>query len=399
MCRKAFAALDRQRAAELKIYPVNHRRLLSRDGLPVAGLLCAITLAVFGYIFWKRIVLHANSDLHIHIAHARSMKSLMDIHSPHFLFQIALIALSKGLPISFELGAAILLGLTYAVMAVAVAAEIQRQRSDVSPAWAALYGFLCLLATHIFIATLFVPNFYYGYFGVTAYHNPTQQLNKMFALLIWFTYCRAFLSKRSLTPHVIATLMVLCLLSGIAKPSFLIVFLPLTGLVAVSDLLRGRIDLALGYATSIMLPSVLLLAWQYWMTYGSGGGLEVAPFVVVTSEYLYRLPLSLAFPLAATVLMWRDAARSGRFLLGWAAFVISFLYVTLLAETGPRRLQGNFGWSSQTFLFLLYVESLLLALAATGRRRRVLLAVFAVHVTFGAIFAIANAFYPAELWA
>jgi hypothetical protein len=62
-------------------------------------------------------------------------------------------------------------------------------------------------------------------------------------------------------------------------------------------------------------------------------------------------------------------------------------------------LEGNFGWSSQTFLFLLYVESLLLALAATGRRRRVLLAVFAVHVIFGAIFAIGNAFYPAELWA
>lgn len=43
--------------------------------------------------------------------------------------------------------------------------------------------------------TLFVPNFYFGYFNVTAYHNPTQQLNKLFALVIWL-YSLLGISRR-----------------------------------------------------------------------------------------------------------------------------------------------------------------------------------------------------------
>ncbi|MNL64372.1 hypothetical protein D3C87_1885790 [compost metagenome] len=78
---------------------------------------------------------------------------------------------------------------------------------------------------------------------------------------------------------------------------------------------------------------------------------------------------------------------------------MALLYVTMLVEVGPRKMQGNFGWSSQTMLFILYVETLLLALSAERNIKRVVLFVFALHVAFGVIFAIANAFFPAELWA
>ncbi len=257
-----------------------------------------------------------------------------------------------------------------------------------------------LFATHIFIVTLFVPNFYFGYFNVTAYHNPTQQLNKLFALVIWLIYCREFLAGIIVKTQVLCLLALFCVLSAISKPSFLIVFLPLAGVVALWDLFCAKYRMFWSYVFAIAVPSCLVLAWQFWITYGSGeGGIQIDPFAVVTREYLFRLPLSLAFPITVTCLMWREAAQSKRFVLTWAIFLLGMLYVCFLAEAGVRKFQGNFGWTSQTVQYLLYVESLLLTLGALGTKRRVLLSVFCVHVAFGIVYAIAAAFFPVELWA
>jgi predicted RND superfamily exporter protein len=61
---------------------------------------------------------------------------------------------------------------------------------------------------------------------------------------------------------------------------------------------------------------------------------------------------------------------------------------------------GNFGWTAQTAAFLLYVEALLLmARKWETRFKPVLLVVLSVHVACGVLFALANALFPAELWA
>lgn len=363
--------------------------------------LFTLATALFAFIFWKGFVLQATSDLHIHIDYARKIHSLRDLESPHFLFQLLIIGVAAVLPITLEAAAVLVLGACYGVMAVVVARELGRQQPALSIGSCAGLAVAVLVATHIFLPTLFVPNFYYGYFNVTAYHNPTQQLNKLFALLIWFAYSRYVVAETSLRPQVLTTLAALCLLSAIAKPSFLIAFLPLAGVVSLWDLAHRRTTMFWTYVIGIAIPSTIILALQYLWTYGSaaGGGIAFMPFALVTPEYVRHMPLSLAFPIAVTCFMWRAAFASRRYVLTLAMLVLGFLYVCLLAEIGPRMMDGNFGWTAQTVLFLMYVESLLLAVQAQGWKRYVLGAVFLVHVAFGAIFAAANAFFPSERWA
>ncbi len=183
---------------------------------------------IFSYIFWKRTILNNTGDLYVHIKHAKNIRSVIDT-SPHFLYELLIKILSSITTISLELSSSIVLGACYGIMAVAIFTEINRRSPSGNLLLTACCCFFSLIASHIFLFTLFVPNFYYGYFVPTAYHNPTQQLNKLFALLIWFVYCRHFLSAPSVKGPTIILMAVLCILSAIAKPSFLIVFFTIVG--------------------------------------------------------------------------------------------------------------------------------------------------------------------------
>jgi hypothetical protein len=142
-------------------------------------------------------------------------------------------------------------------------------------------------------------------------------------------------------------------------------------------------------AAAIGVPSALILAWQARVTYGVGTPVQVAlaPFVVFdAAETLYKLPASLAFPLVVAVgaLVTRVWNVSLSFV--WV-FTALALFATLgLVETGERMMQGNFAWTGQTAVFLIYVESMLLLLTQS---RRVWVAaawaVFAVHVFCGVL--------------
>jgi hypothetical protein len=389
--------------------------------------------AAFACVFWQRIIVNSDrgSDLPAHIEYARQITGLSDIRSPHFLFELLIKALSSLTGASLVTATAILLGGCYGLMAVLIAHEIKRRGSAVSDVTAAALSVAILVASHIFLPTIFKPNLYYNYLVPTAYHNPTQQLNKLFTIAIWFLYCRRFLTSDERPLSSLVLLAVLVVASAIAKPSFLIAFLPVSGLLAAWDLFHGRWSRFRDYVAAIALPAIAVMGWQFWMTYGigaesrlSGGildqsvrdvtgrvvtglsrGIEFAPLSIFAgpasyAQYLATLPLALAFPLVATILLWPDARQSRSFVAAWAILGLGLFYVLLLAESGPGRMAGNFGWTAQTAAFLLYVEALLLmARKWETRFKPVLLVVLSVHVACGVLFALANALFPAELWA
>ena len=386
-------------------------------GLALLGFFVA---AAFACVFWQRIIVNSDraSDLPVHIEYASQITGLSDIRSPHFLFELLIKALSSLTGASLMTATAILLGGCYGLMAVLIAHEIKRRGSAVSDVTAAALSVAILVASHIFLPTIFKPNLYYNYLVPTAYHNPTQQLNKLFTIAIWFLYCRRFLTSDERPLSSLVLLGVLVVASAIAKSSFLIAFLPVSGLLAAWDLFHGRWSRFRDYVAAIALPAIAVMGWQFWMTYGIGaerrlsggileqsGGIEFAPLAIFAgpasyAQYLATLPLALAFPLVATILLWPDAHQSRSFVAAWAILGLGLFYVLLLAESGPRRMAGNFGWTAQTAAFLLYVEALLLmARKWETRFKPVLLVVLSVHVACGVLFALANALFPAELWA
>ena len=289
-------------------------------------------------------------------------------------------------------------------MRVAILSELRRAAPSLDLRIAALLSLGVLVACHIFLLTAFVPNLYLNYLTPVVYHNPTQQMNKLFALLIWFMYLREFWGKAHRTPLVGILLAICCILSALAKPSFLIAFLPVTGLVAGYRWLNGDWRHFRDYALAIAVASSAVLLWQFSTEYGSAseGGIRLEPFALFASaQYVLMLPLSLAFPIVTLASLWTRSSNDIGTKLAWGLMAIGLLFAFLLVEDGPNREAGNFLWTAQTGAFILYVQSLLVTAAAYAKgetRARWPLAVLGIHVLCGLIFILANVLVPDQIW-
>jgi hypothetical protein len=81
--------------------------------------------------------------------------------------------------------------------------------------------------------------------------------------------------------------------------------------------------------------------------------------------------------------------------------MMTLVYTLLLVETGPRLGDGNFAWSLQFGVFLVYVESAILFfqnMSLRTVRGSVGLVIFGLHVVCGLIMYTAATFFAANLW-
>ncbi|HEY6508333.1 MAG TPA: hypothetical protein VIY56_09995, partial [Vicinamibacterales bacterium] len=325
-------------------------------------------------------------DLTTHIEYAQRIRSFADISSPHFLFQVLLKALVP-LGLSYEAAAVLLLGACYGGMALLLR-ECQRRAIVLSPFHIAVVVPATLLASHIFLPTLGKPNLYLGYFAPVTYHNPTQQLAKLLAMWIVFDYCATFLKATSPSLRQAFGIGLLCVVSALAKPTFLLAFLPVVGIVLLVDLLRGRWPRALAAGAGVIAPSVAVLLWQAYVAYGGeSGGIAFDPFEVFSAgETLYKLPLSLALPLYVWVCSARAKAITAN-LRFTAALVVFGLVWTLGFVESNHVSDGNFAWAGQIVVFLAYTEAVLCLCTWPSGQRRTTVAwwLFGLHVVSGVI--------------
>jgi hypothetical protein len=360
---------------------------IQRSRYPIGTSLALFAFAtlVFTFAFTEFAYLQRSSDLTVHLTYARQLKSFADVTSPHFLFEL-LVRAGTAAGFRERTAAVWLLGACYGGMAVLIGYEMHRRAIALSPLQAFAVVMAVLLASHIFLFTIH-SHLYNGYFVPTAYHNPTQQLNKLFALWICVVYCRQFLDGRAASLWSVQLLAVLCILSAVAKPSFLIAFLPTAALYAAYDLLRRRWRQALLCLAGIGIPSALVLLWQTQLTADAGQALELGfqPFRVFDPvETTYKLPLSLAFPLVVAAGAWWTHTFDARLRFEWVLTAIALVVSLCFVEGGHRVDHGNFAWTGQTAVFLLYVESLLFVLTRAPRAwARAGWMVFAVHVMCG----------------
>ena len=364
--------------------------------LNLLGLLGLVT-AIFTYGFHTFLRVQPSADLDTHISFAEDIQSIADLTSPHFLFQLLLKVLHVA-GSDYATAAVWVLGLSYAAMAVLIARELERRGTALTARRAFVLIPALLIASHVFLPTILRPNMYFGYLVPITYHNPTQQLNKLFTVWIYFAYCEQFLdSVRASVPRVAGT-GALCVLSALAKPSFLIGFLPTAGLYAVADSIRRRWRKVVLFAVGIALPCLFVLLWQARLAYGTGAPTRVvfAPFAVFDfTQTLYKLPASLAFPLVVWVMAARSRRHDAKLHFVWLFTAIALFITLFLGEDGPRLMEGNFAWTGQTAVFLAYVESLLWLITTpeVTRGRRAAWWTFGAHVACGVVWYAAN-FFP-----
>jgi hypothetical protein len=354
--------------------------------------------AVFAYGFDVFFRVQDPSDLAVHLSLVQQIRSLADLKSffaivqalrmPHFLYELLLIV-THSAGISYPIAADVVLGLCYGLMALLIVRELERRGARFPSIRTVAIVPCILIASHIFLPTILKPNLYYGYFVPIAYHNPTQQLNKVFALWIYFAYCASFIEAERVAPSRAAAIGGLSILSAIAKPSFLIAFLPSAALFAAVDAIRRRWDRVMLFGMAIVVPAALVLLWQARMAYAGStaqSSIIFAPFVVFDfKETLYKFPASMAFPLVVWFAAWCSGIRDARLAFLWVFCAVALFETLLLGEGGGRLMQGNFAWSGQTAVFLAYVEAALLLVTRPEltRWQKPSWAIFGVHVACG----------------
>ena len=363
-----------------------------------ALLVVVCSLLIFYPMFRLQVVKY---DYQMHLRAALELLNSGDFKSSHFLYQLLIIFFRKVTFLGWDFS--VLLGVLVPAVAANLLIYWVAWRSEVRIGWAV---FASLTLTIIHPLTLFFPwdrIIYMGYIGINVYHNPTMWLLKPFALGVLFLILNLCKMDRRPGRMEIVALGVLVVLSALAKPNLLIALLPALLVFILLDLkvLKHRAWLV---ATAVFIPGLVVLGWQYLLTYSTeqvgfyagDSGIIFAPLKVMKHYSDWLLPmalLSVAFPLTVVISYHGKALLDRGMRLAWLTFIFGAAYTYLLAESGPRIYQANFFWSGQIGLFILYVQSLIFVLVQNistkerlTRTQLVCLSIFILHVLNGIVF-------------
>jgi hypothetical protein len=347
------------------------------------------------------------ADYLAHAATARDWWLGHGLATPHFLFEALIIVCHKVLPAMTVSSTAFMAGgICAAVAALATYAfwigQLPAENDRDCWLWV-LWSLGLQVVGPITLATIWMKNFYWGYiYPASTFHNPTIVLLKPFALVSFALTLAAL--ERSMTGRpgwkLVLALSAAVILSALAKPNWLLCFLPgLVVTVLFDSRLQGRRP-AWCVAGAAILSGFCVLAWQYALLYGQSEGDRI---VFTPEKWLStygwlapaKLILSITFPAAVLLLFWSDLRKSLLLRLAWSTFGASLLIAYGFSETGQRAGDDNLGWSAQIALFVLFVAS---AIAMVGTLRQpaaaarwrdlrlrggVAVAIFILHVACG----------------
>jgi hypothetical protein len=379
-----------------------------RIGVPL--LLAVVVFSGF-YIVLERLAPPkgwARADYIAHAGFAWHWRQGHGLLTPHFLFQALIIVCHTLSPVNTVISPAIMAGGLCAVAgALATYAFWIRQlpADNARDYWfAALWSLGLQIAGPITLATVWVNNFYWGYiYPASTYHNPTIVLLKPLAIMSFALTLQAL--ERSITArpgwHLVLGLSAAGMVSALAKPNWLLCFLPGLVLTMLFDSGLRRRPWAWCAAGAAFLSGLSVLAWQYVFLYGHQPDANHIVFTPQKWLFTYgwlaplKLMLSIAFPVSVLVLFWNDLRKSLLLGLAWSTFDMSLLIAYGFSETGWRAGDDNLGWSAQIALFVLFMASAIAMVgvlrqpAAAPRwrglrlRKGIAVAIFMLHVAGG----------------
>ncbi len=261
--------------------------------------------------------------------------------------------------------------------------------------WKRLFVILGIsVATPISILWPLDHHMYLGYIGITTYHSPTITLLKPFALLQFILAYKCFDGYSPLKNSQIVAAGLVSLIAAYVKPSLAICILPALGVFAAYRFIQKRYVNWFGLFFGFGLPSVTLLIWQFLVTYyaNDSGSVLFSPLSVMnvySSNLILKLILSVLFPLLVLIAYFKQVKIDDRMVLGWLFFCFGLFFTYFFAEGGSRSMDGNFGWSGEISLMLLFIISTLFYLEIPRKKTWidfVVLASWFLHVGFGVVY-------------
>lgn len=368
-----------------------------REDRAAIKILVSISIIFYGLLLF---VMYSTTqgDYTGHIAFAMLIESGEPITIPHILYHILIIALVKIFPFLGYIFASVIINLISCITLPILLYRIIRpfiSSSFHNPSLITLVLVIGLLTvSHINIFSLQDKNIFIGYIPANLYHNPTLILLKPFAVLT-FLYTLAVLQNN--INFNIRTLIlgnVLIILCMLAKPNYLISLFPALILCSVYFAVVSRPINWWLLITSIIVPISALLVIQYALAFGrTDAHIILAPLAWMRDTPLnlaLKFILSTTFPLLVYGLYWPLSKKVFSLNFAWLSFIFGSAQIYLLMETGERMWHGNFQWSAQITLFILFMASLIFWIQQERHtwKWRVCTVFFILHAFSGVIFLI-----------
>ncbi len=380
---------------------------LSRRDLTALFILIIASALIFGLPL-DNLIYNAGRDYDGHVMFTQALLH-GDVLLIHLVFHIST-ALVHMIPIfTLDMAAWIVVVLYFGLTAGVVYLWVR----PLTRFWGVALGIalLLLIVTPISMFRISGRGFYFGYIGINVVHNPTMAPLKFFSLLALIFVLRASNGTLPFSRRNVLIGALLIALSMFSKPNFALVLLPALMLV-----LGVRVVVARNFTGfrllvfGLIIPMIVLLIFQYVVQYylvpnPTGSRIVFDPFTTLQYYEGSRLILglkfllSIAFPLAVAVFYRRAAFADLGVILGWLMLAAGAAQMYLFAESGMRRYDGNFWWSAQIALFLLFVVSVRLFIAQFKREPRAYItgAILALHVVSGSLFLLASTFAAQEI--
>jgi hypothetical protein len=340
--------------------------LSGKEWLALIGVMALVSGAAYP-IYYHRIMTPVDNDFGSHILFAQRllMHEPMPVYTVvHPLFQVII-----GGIYWLSRSAVGLWDASILVMVLALAAQAAilfvwlRKRAQAGIFISMILPVVVTFAAPLMLLAGSDGQYYYGYIGLANYHNPTVVLLRPLALASFLLGIQVFEGR---TRHwgLILFSAVILIASALVKPNFALSLLPAICLLAGWYWLQRRpVDWTFLFG-GFILPGVAVLFVQGLFSFFSPeagqGSIIFAPFQVeqAFSGWLgLKFVLSLIFPLTVLIVYFKQIRNDPAILLAWIGFCVGAFQMYFLAESNDRFFDGNFRWSAQIMLYVLFAAS------------------------------------------
>lgn len=392
------------------------RRNLCSD-MKIRMTIVMIVLLIMVPIIYKYVFTYDQGDYQAHNMFASKMIVEKTIVTPHFLYELSSIIIRQISNFDLMYSGFFSIIFFEILLGLVIFYELEKRVNRVlnCKLFIIIISSLMIIGP-ISLLVVIDKHLYFGYIYTNTYHNPTIIVLKSIALFHFFYTC-TIIERPTEKYHkeyvTILTLVFITILTILAKPFYIISFLPaLVTMIMHRFLKKNNIDFIFTTIIGIIIPAITILLLQYYfLTYPIiiKSDILVSPFAAMShySDFLaIKFLLSILFPLSVIILYYKKAVENVSVVMSWLSFMFGAFYSYFIAESGERMSSMNFVWSGQITLFILFVVSTLFLINRfkeksfwqIDRRMVICVSIFCLHLAGGIIFYIAELMMPTTLW-
>ncbi len=363
------------------------------------SLLTFSILLIFTPIFYYQLYPVVNNDFGVHLGWAENIydtpQKIPENVIAHALWQWLVFITKKLFRHSWNTSALIVILSCVIASAIILYTLIRKKLSPL------LSGSLAIGLLIVAPIAAFYPfdHLWYvgGYIYPNVYHNPTILLLVPLAILQFYFATETIQGKKSTWIEIFITA-IISFAAAFAKPNYAICILPALGGLAFIRLIRKDCVNWKRLFFGILVPTVIILVWQFSLSFStsseSNSQIMFVPFSVMrsfSSNLLIKFFLSITFPLLITIVYIKDLLNDVRLQLGWLGFIFGAFYTYFFAENGPLYRHGNFIFSGEISLLILFVGCVLFVVdkkfSSTNQVAKwIILSSGFLHLYFGVFF-------------